>query len=482
MDNAKEPPKIFISYSWTSPAFQNQIRSWAERLAADGVEILLDQFELREGQDKYVYMEKMVTDPKVTHVLMFSDKRYAEKANKREAGVGTESQIISKEIYQKVDQSKFVPVVCEFDEQGQPCLPVFASSRIWIDFSTEEAVNQNWERLVRHVFGKPLYEKPQVGKPPAYITANPAAPSNPAAGKFGVFKSAYLAGQKGLRAYRTDFLDSCAAFVDGLRPRERVAIAEDEIPQWIVDGFRRLIPARNLIVDWVLLEAGGDHGNDFEDELLGFLERLLELAERPDSVSSYSEFWYEPHKLFVYETFLYVVAALMKARAFTTLNAVLMGSYMLPPQRSGSERFTTMAEFYAHTEFINPALTTDNRSYHSQAMELVKRSAERSDIAFKEVMDADALAHLASFVDGRASFWWYPQSHYYHGRFGSGPEFFVRATQRRHFANLAAVLGVASGDELRKRFAARKEKQATEGFGGNNSFGGLVNLEKLDTL
>jgi len=77
-DNASEseltdkplPPKVFISYSWTSPGHQNQIREWAERLMQDGVDIVLDVFDLKEGQDKYTFMEKMITDPSVTHAAL----------------------------------------------------------------------------------------------------------------------------------------------------------------------------------------------------------------------------------------------------------------------------------------------------------------------------------------------------------------------------------------------------------------------------
>jgi hypothetical protein len=92
-------PKAFISYSWSSPGHCDRIRSYAERLVNEGVDVILDQWDLSEGQDKYAFMEKMVTDPSVTHVLIFSDSQYSEKADERKAGVGTESQIISKEIH-----------------------------------------------------------------------------------------------------------------------------------------------------------------------------------------------------------------------------------------------------------------------------------------------------------------------------------------------------------------------------------------------
>jgi hypothetical protein len=167
------PPKAFISYSWTSPGHQGQVRLWAERLLNDGIEVIVDVFDLKEGHDKYFFMERMVVDPDITHVLVFSDRAYAEKADARQAGVGTESQIISSGIYAKVDQSKFIPIVCEFAEDSDPCLPVFLKSRIWIDFSSQEAANQNWEKLVRLLYNKPLNQKPKIGRTPAYILIRP---------------------------------------------------------------------------------------------------------------------------------------------------------------------------------------------------------------------------------------------------------------------------------------------------------------------
>jgi hypothetical protein len=101
------------------------IRAYAERLVNDGVAILLDQWDLSEGQDKYAFMEKMVTDASVSHVIIFSDETYAKKADERKSGVGTESQIISREVYEKVDQRKFIPVVCQRRDDGEPWLPVF---------------------------------------------------------------------------------------------------------------------------------------------------------------------------------------------------------------------------------------------------------------------------------------------------------------------------------------------------------------------
>ena len=119
-------PKVFISYSWRDQTHQERIKEIADRLVADGIDIILDVYDLKEGHDKYAFMEKMVTDSSLTHALVICDKTYAEKADARKAGVGTESQIISREVYDKVDQSKFIPIITEFNDEDEPYLPTFS--------------------------------------------------------------------------------------------------------------------------------------------------------------------------------------------------------------------------------------------------------------------------------------------------------------------------------------------------------------------
>ena len=61
------------------------------RLNSDGaIEVIIDEYDFKEGGEKYAFMERMVNDPSVIHVLVFSDKLYAEKADGRKGGVGTE--------------------------------------------------------------------------------------------------------------------------------------------------------------------------------------------------------------------------------------------------------------------------------------------------------------------------------------------------------------------------------------------------------
>ncbi len=237
----EKQPKAFISYSWSSPGHCDLVRYYAERLVNDGVDTLLDQWDLSEGQDKYAFMEKMVTDPAVSRVIIFSDQTYAQKADKREAGVGTESQIISKEVYEKVDQKKFIPVVCQRGEDGEPCLPAFLKSRIWIDFSTPESVNENWEKLLRALYGKPIHEKPSLGKPPSYLVSEEGRPALPTIGKYNSLRNALMESKPTVPFCRNDFLDAAIGYADALRIRERPE-GLDNFDERVLQDLHMLLP------------------------------------------------------------------------------------------------------------------------------------------------------------------------------------------------------------------------------------------------
>lgn len=475
-------PKVFISYSWTSPGHQATIKRWAEQLLADGVDVVLDLFDLKEGADKYHYMEKMVTDPTITHVLVFSDKAYAEKADARKAGVGTESQIISKEVYDKVEQSKFLPIACELDEHGNPYLPTFFKSRIFIDFSTPEAANANWEQLIRVLHGKPLHVKPALGKPPAYLR-DEAAPASPAISKFHVLKQAILQSKPGLEAYRRDFLDACIQYADSLRIRQQPETKTGELAQRILADSGKLKLVRNHIIDWVLLEAQFVPSEKFIEALLELLERLRALKGRPSELTAYNDRWFEAHDVFVYETFLYIVAALIKTGSFHALHEIFASHYLLPPhEREGDARFDSFETFYGWSELLNAVLAPEGKKLHAPAAELIKRQADREDLPFEAVIEAEVLVLMMAFIKNVR---WYPQTLLY-GRASGGFPFFVRATQHKHFQKLAIVTGISDAEKLRAAVmeAQRREKleQSEPFIFRDMSFTAAMNLSKLDTL
>jgi hypothetical protein len=91
--------KIFISYSWGTKEHQDWVLNLGKRLMADSVDVELDKWSLKDGHDVYSFMESMVKSKEIFRVLIICDKMYTEKANDRQGGVGTETQIITPKIY-----------------------------------------------------------------------------------------------------------------------------------------------------------------------------------------------------------------------------------------------------------------------------------------------------------------------------------------------------------------------------------------------
>ncbi|WP_355606367.1 TIR domain-containing protein [Xanthomonas cannabis] len=475
-------PRVFISYSWSSLGHQERVRQWAEQLVGDGVDVVLDLWSFKEGDDKFVFMESMVVDQTITNVLIFSDERYSEKADAREAGVGAESQIISRRVYDAVTHSKFIPIVCEMDDNGEPYLPEFLKSRKWINFSSLEHANSNWEQLIRCLYGQPMHEKPPIGKPPAYLFMSAASPAVPPLSKFSSLKNAMQQQRPGIKGYRQSFLESIYDYVDGIRTKE--VIADDDVAQRVLADCRNLKFARDQLLDWVMLESEYTSGDVFEENIMSMLEMLLELKSPPVGLSSYNDSWFEAHSVFTYETFLYVVAALLKAGAYDQVRSVLTNSYLVPQSLyNDSGRMRGFDAFYASSTHLQ-VLAGEGRRLRAPAAELIKQQADRQDIKFADVIEADLILLLMSFLNENSR--WYPQTALYLQRYHP-PTFFIRASQHRNFLKLAKVTGVNSADELRAKVKAGHVRTGIKEWRDfsmmhDPAFWDAMNMDALDTM
>jgi hypothetical protein len=181
-DQTLKTRKVFLSYSWSGPAHEDRVEKFAGRLRGDGVDVVLDKWDLRYGQDINYFIEKMVNDATVTKVLVLIDHLYAEKADSRHGGVGKETQLISAEVYGRVEQTKFLPVLFERPQDGPPHLPAYLKSLRYFDFSTPERAEKEYPNLLSELFDKPANPKPPLGSPPAHLTDNVAQPKSSPSG------------------------------------------------------------------------------------------------------------------------------------------------------------------------------------------------------------------------------------------------------------------------------------------------------------
>ncbi len=475
-------PKVFISYSWSSPAHQELVKSWADRLLEDGIDVVLDIYDLKEGHNKYAFMESMVLDETISHVLVICDKGYSQKADAKVSGVGTESQIISKQVYDKVRQTKFIPIICEYDESGQAYTPLFISSAIYINFSSFEAVNENWETLVRLLHGKPLHRKPAIGKPPSYIIAEISENSGPSATKFHSLRQAVLQNKPGIPGYREEFLTTCYEFVDSMRVREQPDL--NTLGERVLDDCARLKDVRDQLIDWISLELNRAEENSFGEVILKVLERVLDLKSKPEELNPWNDAWLDALQLFAYELFIYIIATLMRSEKTIILKMIFETQYLLPKvERDRGRKFDGFVSFWTYSSTLGSVLQPPGGgTYKSTAGELIKRQADRQDTPFSSLKEAELLIALASFVFP-GSRPWYPQTFFY-SAFHEEYEFFLRATQRKHFLKLQIIFGGKTLDEIQTAVRNNSKSLPNEfrSFSENGPFWDAFNLSHMNTL
>lgn len=79
-------PRVFISYSHDSQEHKIWVADIARKLIENGIDVILDQWDLRLGDDVPKFMEKAVREAQ--RVLMVCTEPFVYKANEGKGGVG----------------------------------------------------------------------------------------------------------------------------------------------------------------------------------------------------------------------------------------------------------------------------------------------------------------------------------------------------------------------------------------------------------
>lgn len=160
--SAAGAPRAFLSYSWEGREHQQWVNEFAERLQREhGVNIIFDQWHLKPGDDKLHFMEQAIADS--NFVIVICTPTYAERANKRQGGVGYESMIITAEMAEHILTNKFIPVLRKGTWTSS--LPIYLKSKLGVNISDEPYHEDEYERLLRVLHGEPIQPPPLGNKP-----------------------------------------------------------------------------------------------------------------------------------------------------------------------------------------------------------------------------------------------------------------------------------------------------------------------------
>ena len=157
-----ENPKVFISYSHDSPEHKHWVSELAAQLRRNGIDAILDQWDLGLGDDITRFMERGIVN--ADRVLVICTDKYVRKANAAEGGVGYERMIVNAELVQNLGTDKFIPIIRQ--TSGKEKTPTFLGTRVYADFTKDSQFEAECEKLIRELHEIPIVEKPPLGKSP----------------------------------------------------------------------------------------------------------------------------------------------------------------------------------------------------------------------------------------------------------------------------------------------------------------------------
>ena len=149
-------PKVFVSYSHDSQDHKKWVLDLSTRLRNNGVDAIIDQWELKPGDDLPHFMETHLANS--DYVLMICTDRYVTKANFGIGGVGYEKMIVTAELMRNIDSNKVIPVI---RQQGTHNVPTFLKTKLFLDFSRDDDFEFNFDELIRTLHNSPCMRNHQ---------------------------------------------------------------------------------------------------------------------------------------------------------------------------------------------------------------------------------------------------------------------------------------------------------------------------------
>jgi hypothetical protein len=169
MRDSDKPPTVFISYSHDSPDHKRWVLDFASELLNDGVDVILDAWDLRLGDDIPKFMERL---KEADRVLMICTEKYVAKANDGVGGVGYEAMIVTAEIVRDLGTAKFIPIIRQ--NTDKVTVPTSVSTRLHVNLSEGADRESQMKGLMRDLHDIPP-GKPALGRSP--FPVSPAAHS-----------------------------------------------------------------------------------------------------------------------------------------------------------------------------------------------------------------------------------------------------------------------------------------------------------------
>lgn len=467
--------KVFISYSWGNSEHQEWVVNLATRLMNDTVDVILDRWSLKDGRDIHSFMEEMVKSSEIFRVLILSDRKYSEKADEREGGVGTETQIITPNIYSKEKQEKFIPLVLQRDESGEPYLPVYLKSRKYIDFSKIEAYEDSYEELLRNILETPSIPKPKLGtKPPTYITdsaINLSETNNKLRTIENQIKKNSSVSPKELGNFLDIFSEKLWEFEMTTPPSNLLAYGEK-----LYDSLKAYKPLREDFLKLIDIITSNKIENSSEIIIEFFESEPIYQNPRNDNPGSWAATRFEIFKIIFHELFIYTIAFGIKNKNYEFIADLLHSKYYKKDKhqmKSNPENFTFLFNYHENLENYSSKAFKKITGFGDYIITNLSELLKKEDIIL-----ADTICYFVSYLKEEDTYYnWFPNTFLYGER--KPITFFDKITSEKHFEKIKTIFNVKDKEELSKRLKEYVKIDKTKIRYSNGSFSYIPFINEL---
>lgn len=157
----KEVKKGFISYAWDSEEHSNWVLKLATDLRGHGVDVILDQWDARLGNDLSFFMEQGLNSSHF--VLCICSDKYVEKANAGIGGAGYEKRIMASGMLSDSNQRFIIPLIKGNHQKEK--VPFFLSGLKYVDFDNGKYFDC-YQELIERIYDEDVKKKPSLGSNP----------------------------------------------------------------------------------------------------------------------------------------------------------------------------------------------------------------------------------------------------------------------------------------------------------------------------
>lgn len=157
-----EHPKVFISYSHDNKQHEEWVKKLSTDLRTHGVDVILDQWDLRLGKDLRFFMEQGLSE--VVLVLCICSDEYVMKFNAGSGGAGYESMILTQELLSNVNSDFIIPIIR--NNSSDKKTPFALGSKMYVDFSDDTKYYDKYMELLERIYNEDITKKPPLGTNP----------------------------------------------------------------------------------------------------------------------------------------------------------------------------------------------------------------------------------------------------------------------------------------------------------------------------